>query len=79
MPVTYKFDKEVAAEIPRHLILVDDLFHLWVMLDVTLKQVQWRVVSVEQGILDVLLQRDLQLTAGVTLSNLEERVTKTLP
>ena len=61
--MTYKFDEEITAQVARNLVLVNDLFHLRVMLDVALEEVEWRVISVEESVLNVLFQRDFQLAA----------------
>ena len=61
--MTYKFDEEITAQVARHLVLIDDLLHLWVMLDVAFEEVKWRVISVEECVLNVLFQRDFQLAA----------------
>lgn len=57
---TYKFDEEVFAERQWRLVLVDDILHLTMMLDVAFEQVERRVVSVVDRVLDVLLERDFE-------------------
>ena len=44
---TYKLDKEVFLENPRRFVLIDDVSDLWVTLDITFKQVEWRVIPIE--------------------------------
>ena len=56
-----------------HSVLIDDVLHGIMLLNIALEEVKRRVVTVEQRILNILLQRDFQLTAGVALSNLEQR------
>ena len=77
--MTYKFDEEITAQVARNLVLVNDLFHLRVMLDVALEEVEWRVISVEESVLDVLFKRDFQLAAWIALANLEQGVSKAFP
>ena len=48
------------------------------LLNVAFEEVQWRVIAVEKSVLDVLFQRDLELSTGVALSNLVKRVAKSL-
>ena len=61
--MTYKVAEVVFAEVSRRLVLVDDLLHRFVLLNVAFKEVQGRVVPVEKGVLHILLQGDLQLSA----------------
>ena len=60
----------------RHLVFIDNLFHLWVLLDTALEEVKGGVVSVEQRVLDVLLHRNAELAASVRHTNLELCITE---
>ena len=76
--LTYKFDKVVSAERRRRLILVNNVLHCGVLFNIALKQIQGRVVPIEQSILDVLLQGNFQLASRIALSNLEQGATESL-
>ena len=60
----------------RHLVFINNLFHLWVLLDTALEEVKGGVVSVEQRVLDVLLHRNAELAASVRHTNLELCITE---
>ena len=72
--VTYEFNKEVLAQDFGRLIFIDDLLDLWMVLNVALKEVQWRIVSIVNCVLDVLSQRQFKPFALLGLSNLEPGV-----
>ena len=72
--VTYEFNKEVLAEDFRWLIFIDDLLDLRMVLNVTLKEVQWGIVSIVNSVLEVLSQRQFKPFALLGLSNLEPGV-----
>lgn len=55
--VTYEFNKEVLAQDFGRLIFIDDLLDLWMVLNVAFKEVQWRIISIVNCVLDVLSQR----------------------
>ena len=52
--VTYEFNKEVLAQDFGRLIFIDDLLDLWMVLNIALKEVQWRIISIVNSVLDVL-------------------------
>ena len=72
--VTYEFNKEVLAEDFRWLIFINDLLDLRMVLNVTLKEVQWGIVSIVNSVLEVLSQRQFKPFALLGLSNLEPGV-----
>ena len=76
---TYKFHEVVLAQISRRLVLVDHVLAFLVLLNVALKEVQGRIIPVEQAILDVVLHGDLELPARIALANFKQRVTKSFP
>ena len=39
--MTYKFDEEVSAQVPGHLILINDVLHCLVLLNIAFKEVEW--------------------------------------
>ena len=76
---TYKLHKVVLSQVSWRLVLIDHFLAFLMLLNVTLKEVQGRIISIEQAVLDIILHGHLQLPAGVALANFEQRVTKSFP
>ena len=52
--MTYEFDEKVFSEDFRWLILINNFLDLRMVLNIALEEVQWRIVPIVNGILEVL-------------------------